>query len=93
MIIKFTITSIIIVKLIVFLITIFSVTYHHPFHHHHHVRIQVDRFVAVLFPANSARQDPGAKCTIKLDVSGGTVIRSDIKHSDDTYCGTKISEV
>ena len=33
------------------------------------------------------------RCTIKLDVMGGSVIRSDIKHSDDTYCGTKISEV
>ena len=28
-----------------------------------------------------------------MDVMGGSVIRSDIKHSDDTYCGTKISEV
>ena len=95
MIINITITSIIIVtiKLIVFLITVFSVICHGPFLRHHQVGIQVDRFVAVLFPANSARQDPGAKCTIKLDVSGGTVIRSDIKHSDDTYCGTKISEV
>ena len=57
------------------------------------MRAQVDRYVAVLFPANSKRQDPKDKCTIKLDVSDGSVIRSDIKHSDDTYCGTKISEV
>ena len=57
------------------------------------ISCQIDRFVAILFPANSKNQKPEEKCTIKLDVSGGSVIRSDIKHSDDTYCGTKISEV
>ena len=52
---------------------------------------KIDRYIASLYPANSKQQNSKEKCTIKLDVSKeGKVVRSDIKHADDTYCGTKI---
>ena len=46
-------------------------------------------------PANQRNPPPEADCKIKLDVSASDskVVRTDIKHADDTFAGTKVKSL